>query len=134
MRRTAVVLAAITALAGGCGTGGHSFARNVLIGVAVISAGAAVGAAVVSDNKKTSLANDAEAGGLSGRQFADRDREGTHWNRAARASAFACGLSLVGLALLWEMRLGERAAAGDNAASASVVPLPAPNQSWATAR
>jgi hypothetical protein len=102
----AVTLSA--ALSGGCGSS-RATARAVLVGVALVAGGAAIGSTVISSNKEDSLRADAQTGSLSGRAFADRDAEGQRWNRAARASTFVAGIALVGLGVLWEMSLGDRA-------------------------
>jgi hypothetical protein len=106
-----VLLAAVAT--GGCGTAGRqgerAVARTLLVGAMIAAGGTAAGAAVVSGNKESDLRALANAGSLTGRQFAERDSEGQRWNRIARGSAFVAGLAVVGLAILWEMTAGERA-------------------------
>ena len=104
MRSRALVLFLLGSfLAAGCGSRG--VAAGVL-GVAAVLAGAgAVGAATISTDKEKKLADDVAKGGLTGRQYADRDSEGKRWNRTARGAAFVSGLALVGLVLVWESSL-----------------------------
>jgi hypothetical protein len=118
-----LALALCAALAGGCGSS-RATARAVLVGVALIAGGTAIGSAVVSSNKEDSLRNDAQTGSLSGRAFADRDSEGQRWNRAARASVFVAGLALVGLGISWEMGLGDHAMAEPSASLPPAAGLP----------
>jgi hypothetical protein len=90
------------------GTPDRSRTRNLLIGAAVVTAGLAAGAAILSANAESSLRDDVAAGRTTGADFADRDEAGRRWNRAGRFAAFATGLSLVGLAIVWETGIGDR--------------------------
>ncbi len=111
MRAMAVVVALM--LFAGCGSGSNrKTARNVLIGFVVVSAVAAVGTAVVGHGVEKDLRRDYEAGGLAGRQFADKDADGERWNRWSRASLFVTGLSVIGLGIMWEMSEGARLQTG----------------------
>jgi hypothetical protein len=154
MRARTVALFVSVAMASACSSGpgvkNRSAARNILAALVVVAGAGAVGAAAVSENKEQSLRDDVKAGTLTGRQFAERDTEGQHWNRAARASAFVAGLGVVGLGILWEMSIGDRIQNGPidaPAAPQALLPAPvappvapwpaappAPAQSWATAR
>jgi len=123
MRTAGVVLGLVALLGGGC-SGPHATARNLLLGVMVVAGGAAVTGAVISNDRKTTLQKDAMSGGLTGRQFAERDAEGVRWNRIARGSTFVAGLALVGVALIWEMNTSD-SISGDVPAPQALVPLPA---------
>ncbi len=113
MRTTCVVLACFLPVAG-CASGrvagmpNRSAARNVLIGVALGTAAIAIGSAVAGNSVESKLRDDLQAGNLSGREFADRDAEGRRWNRVARASAFASGIAVIGIGVVWEASLGDR--------------------------
>lgn len=100
-------------LAGGCASNSGLPRRTVpkvILGALVLGGAAlAVSAAIKSDGIEKDLREDYARGGLSGRDFADRDAEGERWNRIGRASAFVSGLSLLGLGILWEMSLSDRA-------------------------
>lgn len=135
----APVLVLVVALGSGCATSGanrtgsdglsgRKIAAGVLIGVAVASAGMATFAMTKGNRIERDLRDDLATGTLTGRQFAERDADGLRWNRVARASGFVGGLSLIGLGILWEMAIGDRAA---SAAAPSAAPQP---QSWATAK
>jgi hypothetical protein len=136
------VAVALAGCASGPGIKNRSVARGVLIGLAVATAGAAIGSAVVSQRKEDDLRKEIETTTLTGRQFAERDAQGMRWNRIARASAFASGLAVVGLLVLWEMSVGDRIQNGplpETPPAAATLRLPPPSaalpaQSWATAR
>jgi hypothetical protein len=94
--------------AGGCASG--RTAGKVVLGALVVgSAALAVGAAVKSESIETKLADDYRTREITGREFANRDAEGQRWNRISRASAFVGALSLLGLGVIWEMSLGDKA-------------------------
>lgn len=132
MRAMGVVLLVAIATAG-CGTGrvgadGKPMPRytaaKVILGVVAVGAAAiAAGAAVKGQRLEDDLRDDSRTGGLTGRQFADRDNEGKRWNRAARASAFASGLALIGMGVIWEMSLGDGAARGKDESRPDAKPI-----------
>jgi hypothetical protein len=104
MKRGVCALLMMAMLAGGCAnTSGRAIARNVLIALAVGSAGIAVGAAVKGHGIEQDLKTQVAAGGLAGRTYVMRDDEGNRWNRVGRAAAFTSGLFVASLAVLWEM-------------------------------
>jgi hypothetical protein len=85
----------------GCGSN-RAIARNLLVALTLGSAALAVGAAVKSNRIEKDLKRDLDQGSLTGRQFADRDDQGTHWNRIGRAAAFGAGVFVIGLGIVWE--------------------------------
>jgi hypothetical protein len=129
------------------GTPNRSFARNLLIGVALGSAALAVGSAVAGAKVERDLRSDLDAGGLSGREFAELDADGRRWNRLSRAATFASGLSVLGVAIVWQMGVSDRMQLGPRAPSPEErqpifppsptglpVTPPAPGQGSSTAR
>lgn len=115
----AVALTLVFGLAlplGGCATSvrkadgmpDRSTARNVLIGVAAATVAIAVGGALAGNATEASLKDDLAAGKVSGDDYVSRDRTGKRWNRLSKFALFGTGLSLVGMALLWEASEGDR--------------------------
>jgi hypothetical protein len=111
--RTICMLLVVSML-GACGGSANSgrpdrsVARNILIGLAVGTAAFAVGTVVAGQKVEKDLRDDLQRGGVSGEEFADRDKDGTRWNRMGRAAAFGSGLSILGLGIIWEMGQGDR--------------------------
>jgi hypothetical protein len=143
LRSTLVLAMAVALLGAGCASGDlpRRTAPKVILGALVLGGAAlAVVAAVKSDAIEKDLREDYGRGGLSGRDFGTRDADGERWNRIGRASAFVGGLSLLGLGVLWEMSLSDRAGQGPAeapaaqpmifpappSAAAVTLPLPAP--------
>lgn len=135
--------------AGGCATPARkpdgmpdrSTTRNVLIGVAAATVAIAVAGAVAGAAAESSLEDDLAAGKVSGDDYVDRDKAGRRWNRLSKLALFGAGLSLVGMALLWEASEGDRVQYGPIETSKPPPPLPtglappsAVAQSWATAK
>jgi hypothetical protein len=95
-------------LAGGCASG--RTAGKVVLGALVVGGAAlAIGAAVKSNSIEKNLNDDYRGQTITGMQFADRDSDGQRWNRIGRAAAFVGGLSLLGLGVIWEMQLADKA-------------------------
>jgi hypothetical protein len=108
--KRAICLATIIAFAAaGCGTASNrAAAKTVLLALTVGTAAVAAGAAVKSRSVQKDLESDLAAGTLSGRQFADRDADGNHWNRVSRAAAFGSAVFLLGLLTVWEMGVADQ--------------------------
>ncbi|HXU81352.1 MAG TPA: hypothetical protein VN914_08140 [Polyangia bacterium] len=95
-------------LAGGCASG--RTAGKVVLGALVVgSAALAVGAAVKGNSIESKLGDDYRQREITGMEFATRDSEGQRWNRIGRAATFVGALSLLGLGVIWEMSLADRA-------------------------
>ena len=95
-------------LAGGCASG--RTAGKVVLGALVVGGAAlAIGAAVKSNSIEKNLNDDYRGQTITGMQFAERDSDGQRWNRIGRAAAFVGGLSLLGLGVIWEMQLADKA-------------------------
>jgi hypothetical protein len=95
-------------LAGGCASG--RTAGKVVLGALVVgSAALAVSAAVKSNSIESKLNDDYRNRPITGMEFADRDSDGERWNRIGRAATFVGALSLLGLGVIWEMSLADRA-------------------------
>lgn len=138
---------ALGLLLAGCASGDlpRRTAPKVILGALVVGGAAlAVVAAVKGNAIEKELRQDYAGGNLSGRDFGARDADGERWNRIGRASAFVGGLSLLGLGVLWEMSLSDRATAPAEAQGkpplifpvqpAASLQLPAPGRSIAGAR
>ncbi len=130
VRGTCLLLAAT--LVSGCASGGQqggssgsgrTIARNILIGLAVGTAAVAVGSAFAARSAENSLRDDAEAGTITGREFADRDATGLRWNRITRASFFLSGLSIIGTGVVWEMGEGVRVQTGERTPADNKTPI-----------
>jgi hypothetical protein len=117
-------------LVSGCASNGTMSSRTVpkvILGALVLgSAAVAIGAAVKGDAIETKLANDYKQRDIPGPEFASRDSDGRRWNRIGRAATFIGGLSLLGLGVIWEMSLGDRAEsrASQPANPAPIFPVP----------
>jgi hypothetical protein len=109
---TAATLLVGCASGGNGGARGRAAARNVLIAAVVGTAAVSVAAAFRSEAREKELQEDLRDGGLSGRDYIDRDKEGQRWNRLARGSLFLSGVSLLGLGLVWERAQSDAAAEG----------------------
>jgi hypothetical protein len=99
-------------LGGGCASsGGHNrTVPGVILGALVVgSAALAISAAVKSDSIEQKLGDDYKSREVTGSEFASRDSQGQRWNRISRAAAFVGGLSVLGLGILWEMSLSDKA-------------------------
>jgi hypothetical protein len=115
------------ALLSGCASNGmpNRTAAKVVLGALVVgTASLAVAAAVKGNALEKDLRADVQNSTLTGRDFAKRDDEGRRWNRIGRASTFVCGLSLLGLAIVWEMGVGDRYQIGPREAPAAQPVLP----------
>jgi hypothetical protein len=121
----ALCVGLVCLLGAGCASG--RTAGKVVLGALVVgSAGLAVGAAVKSESVQTKLADDYRTREITGDEFANRDAEGQRWNRIGRAATFVGGLSLLGLIVIWEMSMGDRAQSEPAKPSADpIFPLPA---------
>jgi hypothetical protein len=116
-------------LAGGCASG--RTAGKVVLGALVVgSAALAVSAAVKSNSIESKLNDDYRNRAITGMEFAQRDSDGQRWNRIGRAATFVGGLSLLGLGVIWEMSLSDRAGSEPaQPAPGPVLPLPQAGQS-----
>lgn len=147
MRALCVALSLL--LIGGCASSSGSSTPNrtapaVILGVLLAgSAALAVTAAVKSKDLGRKLDDDVKGGSLDGTTFIERDKEGRRWNRIGRASAFVGGLAALGLAIVWEMGLGQHAdeqvpspspVAGGPRAATPTSWLPAPSSRQVAAR
>jgi hypothetical protein len=121
----ALCLGLVFLLGTGCASG--RTAGKVVLGALVVGgAGLAVGAGLKSDSLETKLAADYRTREITGKEFADRDSEGQRWNRIARSATFVGALALLGLGVLWEMSLGDRAQSEPAKPNpAPIFPLPA---------
>jgi hypothetical protein len=121
----ALCLGLVVLFASSCASG--RTAGKVVLGALVVgSAGLAVGAAIKSDSIEKKLADDYRDREITGKEFADRDSEGQRWNRIGRAATFVGALSVLGLAVLWEMSMGDEAAsAPPPPRMAPIFPVPA---------
>jgi hypothetical protein len=112
VRRLAALGLVLALVGGGCARGpgvrSRGVAKGILIALTAAAAGGAAGAAAIGNNKEKELRDDLAVGGITGREFADRDLEGRRWNRAARGAAFLGGLALVGLVVVTQMGISDR--------------------------
>jgi hypothetical protein len=116
-------------LAGGCASG--RTAGKVVLGALVVgSAALAISAAVKSNSIESQLRDDYRTRDITGMEFAKRDSEGQRWNRIGRAATFVGGLSLLGLGVIWEMSLNDRAANTEPVPprTGPLIPLPSARQ------
>jgi hypothetical protein len=98
----------VVLLAGGCASG--RTAGKVVLGALVVgSAALAIGSAVKSRSIESNLNDDYLNRTITGMEFAKRDSDGQRWNRIGRAATFVGGLSLLGLGVIWEMSVADRA-------------------------
>jgi len=116
-------------LAGGCASG--RTAGKVVLGALVVgSAALAVSAAVKSNSIESKLNDDYRNRAITGMEFAQRDSDGQRWNRIGRAATFVGALSLLGLGVIWEMSLADRAGTEPGRpAPGPMLPLPQATQS-----
>jgi len=120
----AICLGLVFLFTAGCASG--RTAGKVVLGALVVgSAALAVGAAVKGDSVESKLADDYRQREITGSEFASRDSEGQRWNRIGRAATFVGALSLLGLGVIWEMSMGDRAQAEPaQPSTAPIFPVP----------
>jgi hypothetical protein len=67
---------------------------------------------VKSRSVQNDLRRDVDDGKLTGKQFVDRDAEGTRWNRISRAAGFGAGVFALGVGIVWEIGSADEVQSG----------------------